>query len=288
MPTAPASCNSPLLAGFCRFDSHRPRPSTLFSRTSQRRTSLGWPTTRLPQLAGRVGPAPPSRVALTRRRVTPPTSSVPPLPPGAQPRPLPRPGQSAPTAPRGLAPPRAARAVRSHDASVTHSDVSAAAPDAVALPPPPSEAAAARPLSLGPGRLQASTARHGRLRGPVGRRAGRCAAPVQHPTWACRGYATAGGGRRAGPLPALPAGSQPAPLTAPCPVYGQVPLASSTKRKSSNMRPRGGGSRPQTRLHPLSPIGSPVRPQPQSFPRRLWGQGLVDREDGVFRVWQGR
>lgn len=80
----------------------------------------------------------------------------------------------------------------------------------------------------------------------------------------------------------------PTPLTTPRPVSGQAPLASSMKRKSSSTRPRGGGSRPRTRPHPLSPFGSPVRPPPQSPTCCLWGLGLGYREVWVARVWQGR
>lgn len=58
-------------------------------------------------------------------------------------------------------------------------------------------------MSPGPGHPQAPAARHGRLRGAVGRRAGRRAAPVQHPARACRGYAAAAAG---GPPPRAPPG----------------------------------------------------------------------------------
>lgn len=71
---------------------------------------------------------------------------------------------------------------------------SVAAPKALLFPLPRSRPSS-RPVLQGPGlpRPPPPAARHGRLRSPLGLRAGRRAAPVQHPTRARRRYAVDGG-----------------------------------------------------------------------------------------------
>ena len=80
-------------------------------------------------------------------------------------------------------------------------------------PPPAQSFPPFSPISLPPQaspRPPPSAARHGRLRSPVGLRAGRRAAPVQHPTRARRWYAVDGG-------------RAPSPRLAPRPAPGPLP-----------------------------------------------------------------